>query len=326
MTKRKQKSPKQAIAQAKQRFALRNDFVVGAPTPAGYTPEQVAEAALKVFLELVALVKASEDTEFETVTLSPPAFWERFFGYQHRPTIPEIARLVGQCGGAVRVVQDGPEIKPILLFGQSSYNVDDGLMRVRLSDALKPYALRLKSYTYGMIASVRRLRGAYAIWLYLFLRRYAQLCKDEIVVPLPALFAALGISPKVGAAREWRRLRQHILEPVQAQIEQKTELRFKFSAVREGGEKRQRGNVHAVRFYEIDIVSNNGGAEEDAQLPADAEAAPPTATPDTPPRQQSREPDALDQARDRIKQALAEEAGQHRPVDPLHEHYDPYAD
>lgn len=123
------------------------------------------------------------------------------------------------------------------VFSYIEYN--DGIISAKLNQDLKPYYLQLRrEFSMRSLPDFRRLSSVYSQQIYRFLRSFRAL--DETEVPIEKLHFVTTAPESL--RKDFRNFRLRVLEPAEKEINEKTNLSFRWEAIKHGRK------VVAIRF------------------------------------------------------------------------------
>lgn len=115
---------------------------------------------------------------------------------------------------------------------------DTATINVRIHEQLAPYLLQVKSrFTEYQIYNILAMRGKYSIRLYEILKSYAYL--HEVDLSINDFRKKIGIENKY---QDFRTVKQFVLEPAKAEINDFTDLNIEYKAIRKSN------RVTAIHF------------------------------------------------------------------------------
>lgn len=274
----------------------------------------------KVLALLLGQVRARKDAEFQEYTVGTKALY-RLLGLKHAPTRDEAGALITELK-SFATISFGPEVdRAVTWMGVAEHEHITGAFKLKLSDELKPYILGLRAqFVTQYIQSVLRLRSRYSVLLYGLARGFLGYYeKEQHLVLLDQLIGALHLPLNHPAAREWRFLDRDILRLAQAEIHERTELRFQYRPIR-ARPCAKRGPVLSVAFFDVHEERWTVMETSDAAKGL----APVSDLPDREPLSAIRPSRKLTQAR--VELLVASGFRSQQPISQYVEHPDPHAD
>ena len=146
----------------------------------------------------------------------------------------------------VRKPDDPGSFILLSLFRTCGFLDREGVARFEFEDRLRSYVRYLAgNFTQYQLVQIKKLRSSYSLRLYEILRKAHPLkcTRDMSIIPydLGELRSMLGVEKS--AYRQYTQFRRSVLERIQAEIEEKTDISFNFESVRKGRK------VQAIKFY-----------------------------------------------------------------------------
>ena len=134
----------------------------------------------------------------------------------------------------------------VRMLDEAQFDPESGLIYLKLSDQLRPYALGLQNnYSTLYIRSILKLESPYDICMYQYLRQFALLKRKVHRASVRQVLDVMFI----GNDYVWSVFERDNLKPTLERISKLTELTAKHKAVREGRTDRKRGIVDEIIFY-----------------------------------------------------------------------------
>jgi plasmid replication initiation protein len=198
------------------------------------TPQNLSTFEQRIVLYVISQIK-KDDEAFQEYEIDIPLFRKLVGieqGYNNQIIKEKLTELLK------KVVQlnkpsSTPNSKYTLTHWLSSAEVDfeNSIIRITVDPKLKPYLLQLKSsFTSYHLKQVIRFNNKYSFKVYELLKQY-QLFKMRIFT-LDDLRYFLGIEE--GKYRVYKNFKNRVLYPVQAELKEKSDIRFEFRQVTRG--------------------------------------------------------------------------------------------
>ena len=196
----------------------------------------------RIILLMASMVKP-EDEDFQIYRIKIKDFLD-LVGIKDQGKYPEIKKITRTLRSRELIIhKPGSELQ-IGWLSSAEYFDGKGYVELEFSPKLKPYLLKLKEFfTSYQLKNVIQLKSVYSIRIYELLKQYEKIGKRDM--ELDELRYILGIEDKKYPM--YANLKQKILNPAQKELEEKTDLSFKFEELKEGRK------VKAIRF----LISKN---------------------------------------------------------------------
>jgi len=143
----------------------------------------------------------------------------------------------------IRNEQDKKWIKVGWIIKSEYY--DDGRIRVKIDDDLKPYLLALKrEYTKYKLSNIIQLRSGYSIRIYEWLKQYENL--QERTLTIKEIRKILDL-PKQ-SYKSYKDLKRKVILTAQREINNTTDINFTYKEIIDKQKTRGRPKITAIRF------------------------------------------------------------------------------
>jgi hypothetical protein len=197
----------------------------------------------RIINHFISLNKPDDDT-FKEHTI-PVAEVERYLGYslgakeyaEIRESVKRLIRFALMAPSGKRGIKGGA------LFVAMEFD-DDGNIQAKMNIELKKLFLELPSgFTVFELMEFNSLSSLYSQTLFPYLNSYKNLDCGYIDIDIDELHTMLGTPPTL--RKDFSLFRIRILDPVQQEINEKTNIRFEWSGLKKiGGGKK----IRAIRF------------------------------------------------------------------------------
>ncbi|PGM97599.1 replication initiation protein [Bacillus cereus] len=190
----------------------------------------------KILLCLASNIEPN-DRDFKTYTF-PIRQFHNLLGLSGSTKYTELSKITKELLSKVIEIRAGEELIQVSWLSSAIYNRNKGTIDMRFDPLLKPFLLEISSkFTSYKLANVVKLKSTYAVRIYELLKQYEDLKERTISLEnLRYYLDAMDVYPN------YANFKQRVLKPSQKELEQKTDISFKFEEIKLGRK------VQKIRF------------------------------------------------------------------------------
>ncbi len=221
----------------KKKALLPSSFVVTQSNDLVEARYNLPLAEQRLVLTMISRIQP-EDEDFKPYRISVSEFSE-FLGIAKDSAYAECKKITGNLLSRVINIKEPHRLLQIGWMSSAEYVDGTGMVNLSFDPLLKPYLLQLKSnFTSCKLEMLLSFKSQYSMRMYVLLKQYEKLKEREI--ELVSLQEMLGIQKE--RYKLYADFRRFVLESVQKELKEKTDLYFEFDEIKYGRK------VGAIRF------------------------------------------------------------------------------